>query len=396
MKHEFLDLGTQPLANGFLLNKNQAYNELKYSLKVCFDDENYLVSLKQFVPPKMMFNENYPYYPSQSHTMLAHFFNAATIIKDKKLYECIHSKNKILEIGSSDGVFLRNFKTWEIMGVEPCKNFVEITRKMGYEIYHGFWNKKASQTLKHYCEKDGFDVVYSANCMCHIQNIQEAFQAVHDVLSDDGIFIFEDPSMLEVIKNDSYDQFYDEHAHIFSIIALKKLLKECGLYIYHVEKLNTHGGSNRIYVSKHKREPSYQGTEYIQEELAYKLDKYDTYSWFMNRANDSKRELIDMIMFLKSIDKKIIGYGATSKSTTVYNFCGLNSSHIDCIVDTTPAKQGKLTPGSHIPIVAPTDEILNSADYAFLGAWNYRDEILKKERHRKLRFITHVPKVRIL
>lgn len=368
---EFLDLGRQPLANGFL-TQDKIEDEYFFNLKVGFNLDTYMVSLLNFVPPKKMFNENYAYSSSSSKTMQEHFLQASYRFVD----------DKVLEIGSNDGAFIKNLNPYKTIAVEPCSNFADKTRKMGYRTYDEFWNMDLSEKIVK--ENGVFDAVYSANCMCHIQNIEEAFMAVSNVLSSDGVFVFEDPSMLDVIKNNSFDQFYDEHPHVFSLLSLQKLLRKCDMYIVDVEHLTTHGGSNRIIAQK-KPKLSQKVSDLINIELGYKLNKIDAYDNFACRIYNIKKQLQNLFKY-----NSFSGYGATSKSTVVYNFCNIKP---EFVTDTTPEKQGKLMPGVHSPIVPPTK---NHKHYVFLGAWNYMNEILTKEQHRKFQFVTHVPQVTIL
>ena len=143
---------------------------------------------------------------------------------------------------------LRHFMKIKNVGVEPCKNLAQITNKMKIKTYDEFWTMKLSKKIVK--QNKFFDIIYSANTISHIHNLYEAFKAVNNTLNDDGIFILEDPSLAEVLKNKSYDQFYDEHAYVFSITALKNITKKAGLQIFNVEKLKTHGGSNRVYFKK--------------------------------------------------------------------------------------------------------------------------------------------------
>ena len=241
MKRQFLDLGRQPIANGFL-EKENILNEYFFHLRVHFDDETCLVSLVDFVPPEKMFNDEYVYHSSLSNTMQNHFKDTATSFKEQ------FDPDTVLEIGSNDGVFIRHFSPDKTTAVEPCGNFAKITNDLGYHTYAEFWNTKTAKAIVE--EKGKQDLIFSANCMCHIQDLDDAFTSIRNVLSDDGVFIFEDPSLLEMIKRGSYDQIYDEHAHIFSTIALNNILTKNGLEIFKIEKLAVHGGSNRIYSKK--------------------------------------------------------------------------------------------------------------------------------------------------
>lgn len=394
MKKKFLDLGNQPIANGFL-NSEQIKEESFFNLSIGFDDETSLVSLMDFVEKDKLFNKEYVYVSSMSKTMPKHFKSLSELIKKQ------FSPKKVLEIGSNDGIFIKNFPPLQTYAVEPCSNFAKLTNNLGYKTRDAFWNYKTSKNI---IEEDGkMDLVFSANCICHIPDLEETFNAVYDVLSEKGVFIFEDPSLDNMINKGSYDQIYDEHAHIFSVIALSNILKKSNLEIFHVEKIDVHGGSNRIFAKKKNNQDipiNNSVNEHIQEEIKTGLNNFKTYEQFALRVAKSKKDLYILLNELKKDNKKIIGYGATSKSTIVYNYCGIDSSLLDYVTDTTPHKQNKLTPGTHISVVKPADSgIDNSIDFAFLGAWNFKEEILKKEKkflERGGKFITHVPEVMIL
>jgi len=393
MKQEFLNLGKQPIANAFL-NATDNKEEYFYDLKVGFDEETKLVSLMEFVDPPLMFNEGYVYHSSMSNTMRQHFLEASKTLKKQ------FKPEKVLEIGSNDGVFIKHFSKETTYAVEPCDNFATATNKMGYFTYSDFWTTPLAEKIVK--EKGKMDLIFSANCICHIQNLKDTFDAIEVLLDDDGVFVFEDPSLVSVITKNSYDQFYDEHAHIFSVMALKNLLGNSGLELFKVEKVSVHGASNRIYAKKTgnkkiKIHESVGNNLKVEKELG--LDKLETYLKFAKRVYRSKEDLVNLLKSYKKEGKKIISYGATCKSVTVFNFCEIDTSLIDYITDTTPSRQNKLLPGVHIPVVSPEEGFDNSVDVAFLGAWNFSSEIMEKE-HKFLEkggeFITHVPAVRTM
>ena len=396
MKKEFLDLGRQPIANKFL-KEDEYEGEFFYDLKVIFDEDTKLVSLKDFVKPELMFNEDYAYSTSMSYPMVKHFELTANMLKEE------FNPKTVLEIGSNDGPFIKNFDTEISICVEPCENFAKKTTDMGYRSYISFWDTDVSHGIK---EIHGeMDLVYAANCICHIQNLDECFAAVKNILSEDGVFVFEDPSLLRMLERGSYDQIYDEHAHIFSIMALDNILMNNGLKIFRVDNLSVHGGSNRVYVSHlpdhtflRFRPVEISVRENLQREYDFGIDNFQTYEIFSERVNKSKKDLVELLTKLKDEGKRVVSIGATSKSTTVFNYCGINKSLIECITDTTPDKQGMLSPGSYIPIVDRGLVNLNNYDYAFLGAWNFKDVIANKEREfveNGGKFITHVPEVMV-
>ncbi len=396
MIKRFLDLGMQPLANKYLKRprKLDRKNNEVYHLEVMFNTKTKLVSLNKKIPVKKMFNNKYPYRSSMSKTMPKAF---------KKLSKNIIKRfkpKKILEIGSNDGALIQNFKKEKAVCVEPCGNLAKITKRKGFFTYSNYWNINLSKKIK---RKFNFiDVIYSANTITHIENLDNVFKAITNVLSKNGVLIIEDPSLLECIKKVSYDQFYNEHIYLFSAISLRNILKKFNLEIFDVEKLSTHGGSLRYFI-KRKENKSIKITkrvlEQFKEEAKYKLHKYETYLNFKYKVKLSKTKLIRILEKFKLHKKTVIGYGATAKVTTILNFCKINKKLIEYFVDTTPDKKNKYVPGTNIIVKKYDKKLINASKYIFLGAWNFKNEIFKKERNfirRGGKFITHVPYPRII
>ena len=390
---KFLDLGLQPLANSLLTKKNLKKKEKKFRLQLGFNSKNYLVSIINTVPKEKMFNEKYPYKSSESHTMRLSFKNLSKKIKNK------FKPMKILEIGSNDGVFLKNFNKKNIIGVEPCKNLAKITKAKGYKTYTEYWNMKLSKKIT---QKNKIDLIYSANTLSHIKDISSIFKAINFALSKNGILILEDPSLLECMRKNAYDQFYCEHIYVFSTIALQKILKNFGLEIFDLEKTSTHGGSNRYYI-KRCNDNFYEVKQSVKNNLKaekkYGLQSFLTYKKFSKRILNSKKKLLKILLKLKNNNKKIIGYGATAKSCTVLNYCNINDKIIDYFYDTTSFKINKYLPGSKIKIKKYKKLNFKNLDYVFLGAWNFKSEIFKKEKsfiRSGGKFITHIPTPKIL
>ncbi len=392
MKKKFLDLGKQPITNSYL-NKKKVKREFFYNLSVGFNEKNYLVSIMNFVNPKKQYTNKYAHRASQSKTMNKSFAKIASRLKKR------FKPKRILEIGSNDGVFIKNFKRNKVIAVEPCGNLAKITRQNNFKTYNDFWSKKLAKKIIKNNKK--IDLIYSANTISHIPNLNEVFSAVSLALSKNGIFVFEDPYIGSVVKINSYDQFYDEHVHLFSLLSMSKILSKTDLNVFDVEIINTHGGSIRFYVCK--KNSRFKKTKNLKKvksiEVKQKLHKIDTYRKFSSRVKKSKKDLRSLLSKLKARNKKIISYGATYKSTTVFNYCDIGKKFIDYVIDTTPNKQGKFTPGKHLPIISPEKGFDKKVDYAFLGAWNFEKEIKQKEKsflRRGGKFIVHVPKVRII
>ena len=386
MKKEFLDLGKQPLGNKFL-SEEQFDTEFFYNLKVVFDEDTKLVSMKEFVKPEQIFDAEYPYWTSKSVPMIEHFKNTAEMLKDE------FKPNKVLEIGSNDGTFIKNFSRDDTVCVEPCGNFAEYTNKeLKYKTYSEYWTTELSEEIKSSYGK--FDLIYSANCISHINDLEDTFQAAANLLTGRGVFVFEDPSCLSVLKRNSYDQIYDEHPHLFSVTSLDNLLNNHGLELCRVDNLEVHGGSNRIFARLISDNPPEDSViDNLKREEEFGLNDFETYVEVGKRVEKSKEDLLEILHKAKSDGKKVMTIGATCKSSIVFNYCGIDSSLIECITDTTPDKQNLLAPGSHIPVVDREDIDITKYDYAFLGAWNFIDYIRENEKEFKGKYITHVPEV---
>jgi len=391
MNKYFLDLGYQPLANKFLKKYKKKQN--KYKLKLYFNTKNKLVSISKRIPSEKMFDNKYPYRSSMSLTMRESFKKLSKEIKKK------FRPKLMLEIGSNDGALIKNFKKENVIGIEPCKNLARHTKNKGFVTYDNYWNFKLSKKLK---SKHGeFDLIYSANTLTHISNLKEVFISIKHLLSKNGILIIEDPSLIECLKKTSYDQFYNEHIYLFSAISLKNILKEFNLEIFDIKNLKTHGGSLRYYI-KRKNNKKFNQTlrlkDQFKREFKYGLDKLQTFKNFASKSYKSKIKLINILRKIKRMKKKVLGYGATAKAVTILNYCNINEDLIYNFTDTTPDKINKFMPGKNIKILKYKKKILNKYDYVFLGAWNFKNEILKKEKRFKKRggkFITHVPYPRL-
>jgi len=396
MNKKFLDLGYQPLANKYLRSyrKLSANKKELYKLTVGFNTKTKLVSLIKKIPDKKMFDSSYPYKSSMSKTMTVSFKNLSIKIKKK------FNPKLFLEIGSNDGALIKNFDKDKVICVEPCSNLAKITKKMGYFTYDNYWNLSLSNKIK---SKFNFvDVIYSANTITHINDLNEVFKSIKNILNENGILIIEDPSFLECIKKLSYDQFYNEHIYVFSALSVRQLINKFGLELFDIEKLETHGGSLRYYIKRinnKKIKIKNSVSKQLSDELKFGLGKYLTYKNFGISVNKSKNDLIKIFKKLKNKDMKIIGYGATAKASTVLNYCKIGRDMIDYFVDTTPDKSNKYMPGKNIKILKYDRKLLTDVDYIYLGAWNFKKEIFKKEISfikKGGKFITHVPKPMII
>ena len=367
-----------PIANGFL-KKKDFKSEYFFNLSVGFNENLSLFQLKNNPHPKKMFNKNYPFYTSSSKYMIKHFKKFAQWIKNN----FTKNKNfKILEIGSNDGTFLNNFKNYFHVGIEPSLSVHKVALVNKINSKNKFFNQTS---LKRYIKKKVFfDVIVGSNVICHIPNQNELIRNVKKILKEDGVFIFEEPYLGAMYKKISYDQIYDEHIYMFSASSINKIYKKYGMTLVDAIPQKTHGGSMRYIIKKNKDLViSKRLKKIIYEERKKNIDNYKGCIKFKNQVKKSKEKLRQKISKMKIKKQKICGYGATSKSTTILNYCGINYKYIDCIFDTTPYKIGKYSPGTHIPILNYKYFSKQKYKNVFLFAWNHKQEIMKKEKKLK-------------
>jgi methylation protein EvaC len=385
-----------PLANGFL-SENQFNSEYFFELKMAHCPKCNMVQLTEQPEKEMMFNDHYAFFSGTSSAMADHFEDFANhVIKDYLK----SSDPFVVEIGSNDGILLKYFKKKNIrhLGIEPSENVAEIALKNGINTISKFFNKEvAEEIIKNNGKADAF---LAANVMCHIPYIHSVVEGIKTLLKPDGIAMFEDPYLGDVIEKTSYDQIYDEHVFLFSVQSVKYLFEQHDLEIVDVEPQETHGGSMR-YVIAHKgsRKISKNVKNQIDKELSLKLHIPETYVQFKLNCEDSREKLKSVLTKLKKEGKRVVGYAATSKSTTILNYCNIGPDLIEYICDTTPIKQGKFSPGKHIPVKKYENFRNNYPEYALLFAYNHSKEIMAKEgdfREKNGKWIMYVPKIEIL
>ena len=372
----FMSFGKMPIANGFL-NKEDFSKEFFFNMEVGFSEKVSLFQLKDHPAPEQMFNNKYPFFTGSSELMKIHFENYSKFIKDNYL----KNNSKIIEIGSNDGTFLENFKNSNLdyIGFEPSSNVAKIANDRGIKTLNKFFNQDSIQQIKEF--KKNTDVIFAANVICHIPNLIDLIKSVDELLSKNGVFIFEEPYLGEMFKKTSYDQIYDEHIFMFSGTSVKKIFSLFDMELIDLIKQPTHGGSMRYVVArKGLRKQSKNLIKILDEEKHLNLDNYSFCNQFKINCEKSKFKLVNLLKNYKKEGKKISGYAATSKSTTVLNYCDIGNDIIDYICDTTQEKIDKYSPGMHIPIVPVEHFRKNYPDIAYLFAWNHKKEIFNKEK----------------
>ena len=382
-----IDFGKMPLGNGFV-NKQNFFKEEVFNLKAGFNKNLSLFQIAENPDPKRIFNKSYPFFTAKSKLMINHFRQFSNWIK--KNY--INKNSKILEIGSNDGVFLKNFKNFYHFGFEPSKNVHTVAKKKGLNSLNKFFNSKNIKFLINRGVK--FDLIYGANVFCHIPNQNDLIKSMHKLLNDNGTIIFEEPYLGKMYEKISYDQIYDEHIFVFSASSIKKLYEKFGFKLIDCIPQKVHGGSMRYIIKKkNNHKLTKRLKKILKKEKLKKIDNIEGCLKFKKDVENSKNKLIKKINYLKSKNNKICGYGATSKSTTILNYCKINNKMIDCIFDVTNEKIGKYTPLTHIPIIDYKLFKKMKYKYVFLFAWNHKKEILEKEKkngNKNIKWITHL------
>ncbi len=384
----FMSFGKMPIANGFLTKKNFK-KEFYFKMEVGFSQNISLFQLNDHPAPKQMFNKEYPFYTSSSKYMVSHFKKYSKWIK-KNYFKNI---KKVIEIGSNDGSFLKNFKSKKvnILGIEPSKNVANFAKKNGIETVNKFFSSNTARGLKKYKSKT--NLICAANAICHIPNLPDLIKGLDILLTKKGIFIFEEPYLGSMYDKTSYDQIYDEHIFMFSVSSVKKIFDLFNFELIDVIPQSTHGGSMRYVIA---RKGQYRIKNIVKQKiLEEKKKNIDTIKGcykFKKKCELSKKKLNKKINSILRKGKNIAGYAATSKSTTILNYCDVDFNKIDFICDTTQDKIGKFTPGTHIPIKDMEYYKKNIPDYTFLFAWNHKKEIFNKEKKilNKTKWFAHI------
>jgi len=375
-----ISLGYQPLANN-LLNKKDEKCEL-YPLEVNYCDRCHNCQLSVAVNPKKMFS-NYLYTSSTSKSFREHFVNAANkYIKDFKLNK---KKSYIIDIGSNDGVALKPFKNLgfkKILGVEPAKNLAKLANKNKIKTFNGFLEGNNLKKIK-----KNADLILASNVFAHSDKLKEMAECMFKLLSKNGSIIIEVQYLLNTLKDLTFDNIYHEHYNYWSLTSLIMFFDKLNATIYKAEKIETHGGSLRIYVKSSKKTKVERSVKLIlEEEEKFGIKNYKSYQEFAKKVYKIRENVRKNILKLKKNNAKIIGYGSPAKATTALNFFGI-SDEIECIVEDNKLKHEKFLPGMNIPITSK-EKIKKKPDYAVVLAWNFFEEIKKKNSSLAHKFIS--------
>ena len=371
---EFFSLGQMPSVNYFL-KKEEIAKEKKYNLSVGFCPNCYLVQLIDIIPPDDLFT-NYVYFSSLSKDFLDHCKILANDLT-KKLN--LNKESLVLEIASNDGGQLQYFKELGIpvLGVDPAKNIAKAANEKGIKTIDEFFNYNFAKKLKEE-QTIQVDLVLGANVLAHVPEIVDFLKGVKEILKPRGTAVFEFPYVKGLLEN-KFDTIYHEHVFYYSLIALINLFKSAELEIYDVKMTSMQGGSLMIFVANPGIFPVTENVKNLAaEEIKNGFDKIETYQKINENVLELKNELVALLKKIKGEGKTIAALSASAKGNVLLNYFGINKNYVDFIVDTTPAKQGLYTPGTHL-LVYPQEKILEEKpDYVLILCWNLADEVMKK------------------
>lgn len=390
------DFGRMPIANRFV-TADEFAGEYFFPLRLTWCPHCTMVQLAEQPPAEAMFHGAYPFFTGSSRRMQEHFATLAATLQTTWL--CGRGNPFVVELGSNDGTLLQHFAQAKIrhLGIEPSANVAALATQRGVATTTEFFSDAAA---RHILAQHGpADVITMSNVLCHIAPIHEVFAGFATLLAPEGVVVIEDPYWPAVADQTAYDQIYDEHLFYFSLASLTALAQQHGFVVIAAEPQWTHGGSMRYTLARpgtHAMQPTVATVHTHEQEYGIA-----TAAWhrdFGARCAASREQLRSTLEQLAYSKSSVMGYAATSKSTTVLNYCGITTDWLPAICDTTPLKQGKFSPGAHIPIIPAERFHSEPPDVALLFGWNHAEEILAKEQSFTAaggRWLLYVPTVHL-
>jgi hypothetical protein len=366
---DILKLGNQPPANSLRDNFNDKLPLIPLSIVHCGFCK--AVQLRETVNPEYLFREYLWVTGTSSMAKTYSFKFCAEVIKHlpkKQLF--------IVEVASNDGTFLKPFKEFghKVLGVDPAENLAQVANEKGVPTLPQFFNTDVAKSISENYGKP--DCIFARNVIPHVENIHDVVTGMANCIKDEGIVVVEVHYAKNIMEELQYDSIYHEHLIYFSIQSLCFLLEKHGLWAFDCLEGKMNGGSLALLCAKKKREQSSQLQAKIQHEEDSRLGSEIQWLTFAENCFKHRKKLKNLIENKIKNNTKIIGYGASARSSTLLNFCEINHNHLACIGDGNPLKQGKFTAGTDIPIVSPDISFAEKPDSVLLLSWNFKNEIL--------------------
>jgi SAM-dependent methyltransferase len=395
---EIMDFGNVALAGAFL-KPEQFATEATYPLRLDFCQDCYAVQVIDKVSADVLFHD-YFYFSSSIKTLRDHFASYAAEVTSRFLQP---ERSTVIEFGCNDGILLRPLADQGIrtvIGVDPATNVVETIDDARVTVVNDFFTEPVVEGIIGRYGKA--DLVMANNVYAHIPDIQGVTRAVRAALKDDGVFIFEVHYLGKVINEMQYDMIYHEHLYYYSLLSVINHFARYDMVIFDVKPIPIHAGSMRFYVCKkesaHARSVSPAVTKLRDEELANGFDRAETFRRFAADVAERKADLMALLERLRRDGKRVAGYGASGRANTMIQYCGIDYSLLEYVIDDAPAKQGFYTPGSHFLVRSSAVLEKDPPDYLLLFAWSFFEEIARKNRSyldNGGRMIIPLPEVRV-
>jgi hypothetical protein len=395
---EIVDLGMSPLCECYLEKSQLNRMEPFYPLKVYVCTECFLAQIEEYVRPDEIFTE-YAYFSSYSISWLQHCRNYVQMMVERF---SIGDRHQVVELASNDGYLLQYFveEGVPVIGVEPAKNIARVAIKKGIPTITEFFGINIARKMV----EAGYsaDLLLGNNVLAQVPDINDFVAGMKILLKPEGVITMEFPHLFRLIEGNQFDTIYHEHFSYFSLFVVERVFAQHGITLFDAEEIKTHGGSIRIYgchVSDTTKDRSTRISHIREMEIDSGYHRPDIYSTFAGKVEDTKRNLLKILIDIKRKGKRIAGYGAPGKGNTLLNYCGIRSDFIDYLVDRNPYKHGKYTPGTHIKIFPPELIQRDRPDYLFILPWNLKDEIIRQMSFIKEwggRFIVPIPEAEII
>ena len=375
--HTFVDLGMSPLCQTHIEAGQLNQMEPFYPLHAMVCDQCFLVQLGEFVAPDAIFSE-YAYFSSYSDSWVAHARRYCGAMRERF---SLGANSRVVEIASNDGYLLQHFVAMGIpvLGIEPARNVAKAAEARGVASLVKFFGERTAEEVR--AEYGPADLLLGNNVLAHVPDLNDFVAGMKVLLAPQGVITMEFPHLERLMAENQFDTIYHEHFSYFSFTTAERLFAEHGLVLFDVEELPTHGGSLRIY-GRHEEDSTKPLATRVpalrQREQAAGFSTLARYRDFGEQVKETKRRILDFLIAAKRAGKTIAGYGAPGKGNTLLNYCGIRTDFLDFTVDRNPYKQGKYTPGTRIPILAPEAIVERRPDYLFILPWNLADEIVNQ------------------
>ena len=398
LRRTFVDLGMSPLCQTHIAPEQLNHMEPFYPLRAYVCHECFLVQLDEYVAPGEIFSD-YAYFSSYSDSWVEHARRYAEAMTRRFR---LSAQSRVVEIASNDGSLLQHFVRLGIpvLGVEPAANVAKVAVEKGIPTTVRFFGQKTARDIAQ--EAGQADLLLGNNVLAHVPGLNDFVAGMKILLKPQGVITMEFPHLYRLMERNQFDTIYHEHFSYFSLYTVEKVFAAHGLTIFDVAEIETHGGSLRIF-ARHADNVALPVEASVaalrQRELDEGFTRLETYAAFAEQVRETKRAILEFLIGAKRAGKTVVGYGAPGKGNTLLNYCGIRQDFLDYTVDRSPYKQGKFTPGTRIPILAPERIRETRPDYVFILPWNLLDEIAGQMSYIREwggKFVVPIPKLRVL